>query len=112
MSLIIFQEFHLDLDAMVRQSPQNMSDQGERLLDELAGNGYAVLRPGETCNGLPVSILLGGRFGAQDFKGDFYSVADKLGISYYRSGLYYTAHLSESATSGEIVAPRELPSPK
>lgn len=62
MTLIVFQEFHLDLDAMVGQSPQNMSGQGKRLLDELAGNGYAVLRPGETCNGLPVSILISGRF--------------------------------------------------
>ncbi|MBI3032987.1 hypothetical protein HYY69_05930 [Candidatus Woesearchaeota archaeon] len=111
MASIVFQEFHLDLDRILDQPLRTEPHAGTRLLDHLAERGYAVLEPGDTYRGLPVSILLGGVFGSKDFKGDFYAAVQRLGIPYYVSGPYYIPHLPESVVPVEVVAPRKLPSP-
>jgi hypothetical protein len=105
-----FQEFHLDKEAMIRESAESIkiilpgsqvtellpsTALGTRLIDELRAGGYVVLYSFTAINGIPETLTVGtesAKSGSLTL--DFCEVAERLGIRcrWFRSGkVYYMA---------------------
>ena len=89
----IFQQFCLNLEAMIRLdnealSKLNLPEAGRTLKQELINKGYQVLESNVYFYGVSDSVIVGGEFG-KNHKSDFYELTEKLGLT-YKSGGFYT----------------------
>ena len=71
-----------------KEGLSNLPEAGKKLRTELKERGYSVLESNEILSCINNSIIVGGEYG-KDHKGDFYEIADSLGLK-YKSGQYYT----------------------
>lgn len=98
----IFQRFDLDLEAMAEVGAAelqklNLPQAGKTLVQELLQKGYTVLESNGVYNGVPEGVIVGGEIG-KNHKGDFYELAERLGLQYL-SGAYYTQRESDDIQS-------------
>ncbi len=88
----IYQRFDLDLKAIGELDYRefiklNLPGAAKTMMDELTEN-YVVLESSTDYNGIPHSIIIGGKL-SNHFEKDFYGLIEKFGLP-YRTGIHYT----------------------